>query len=97
MTLPICRNKKRFFENLLFHGRNELKNRFCHILWKTRGDGSKCNAKVQILHFGGSGSTGVLVPEPTGDTENDRRENWEIRANCEVPDKSIAREESSYS
>lgn len=26
---------ERFFENLLFHGRNELKNRFCHILWKT--------------------------------------------------------------
>lgn len=26
---------ERFFENLLFHGENELKNRFCHILWKT--------------------------------------------------------------
>lgn len=25
---------ERFFENLLFQGKNELKNRFCHILWK---------------------------------------------------------------
>ena len=26
---------ERFFENLLFHGKNELKSRFCHILWKS--------------------------------------------------------------
>ena len=25
---------ERFFENLLFQGKNKLKNRFCHILWK---------------------------------------------------------------
>ncbi len=25
---------ERFFENLIFHGTNELKNRFCHILWQ---------------------------------------------------------------
>lgn len=25
---------EKFFENLLFQGKNELKNRFCHILWK---------------------------------------------------------------
>jgi len=23
-----------FFENLIFHGQNELKNRFCHVLWR---------------------------------------------------------------
>ena len=26
---------EKFFENLLFHRNNELKNRFCHILWNT--------------------------------------------------------------
>ena len=25
---------ERFFENLIFQGQNELKNRFCHILWR---------------------------------------------------------------
>ena len=34
---------ERFFENLLFHGKNELKNRFCHILWKD--DGKRQSAK----------------------------------------------------
>ena len=37
---------ERFFENLLFQGKNELKNRFCHILWKEeaqiQSDISKC-------------------------------------------------------
>lgn len=28
---------ERFFENLLFKGKNELKNRFCHIHWKPKG------------------------------------------------------------
>lgn len=28
---------EKFFENLIFDGKNELKNRYCHILWKSQG------------------------------------------------------------
>ena len=38
---------EKFFENLIFHGQNELKNRFCHVLWHEeqsgQSAGSKCN------------------------------------------------------
>jgi len=27
---------ERFFENLIFQGKNELRNRFCHILWREK-------------------------------------------------------------
>ena len=39
---------ERFFENLLFHGRNELKNRFCHILWKTEDRVQSATPKCKI-------------------------------------------------
>ena len=43
---------ERFFENLIFKGTNELKNRFCHILWQesqqsqsaTQSAAPKCNS-----------------------------------------------------
>lgn len=38
---------ERFFENLLFHGKNELKNRFCHILWKEDEKGQSANPKCK--------------------------------------------------
>ena len=38
---------ERFFENLLFHGKNELKNRFCHILWKDDGKRQSANSKCK--------------------------------------------------
>lgn len=38
---------ERFFENLLFHGKNELKNRFCHILWKEETPVQSANSKCK--------------------------------------------------
>ena len=39
---------ERFFDNLIFNGKNELKNRFCHIRWnseaKTESTGSRDKA-----------------------------------------------------
>ena len=36
---------ERFFENLLFHGKNELKNRFCHIRWQDETAVQSANSK----------------------------------------------------
>ena len=38
---------ERFFENLLFQGKNELKNRFCHILWKDDEKRQSANPKCK--------------------------------------------------
>ena len=38
---------ERFFENLLFQGKNELKNRFCHILWKEDVQVQSANPKCK--------------------------------------------------
>ena len=38
---------ERFFENLLFQGKNELKNRFCHILWKDDKTRQSANSKCK--------------------------------------------------
>ena len=38
---------ERFFENLLFQGKNELKNRFCHILWKEDMQVQSANPKCK--------------------------------------------------
>ncbi|MCI5779818.1 MAG: winged helix-turn-helix transcriptional regulator [Lentisphaeria bacterium] len=38
---------ERFFENLLFHGKNELKSRFCHILWKDELPVQSANSKCK--------------------------------------------------
>lgn len=38
---------ERFFENLLFRGKNELKNRFCHILWKEDAQVQSAISKCQ--------------------------------------------------
>ena len=38
---------ERFFENLLFHGKNELKNRFVHILWKDDEKRQSANPKCK--------------------------------------------------
>lgn len=40
---------ERFFENLLFDGKNELKNRFCHILWKPGFPAQSAAAVLEIL------------------------------------------------
>jgi len=38
---------ERFFENLIFQGRNELKTRFCHILWKENPAFQSANSKCK--------------------------------------------------
>ena len=38
---------ERFFENLLFQGKNELKNRLCHILWKDDGKRQSANPQCK--------------------------------------------------
>ena len=40
---------ERFFENLIFQGKNELKNRFCHILWK---EGQSVQSAISKCHDG---------------------------------------------
>ncbi len=40
---------ERFFENLIFQGKNELKNRFCHILWK---EGQSAQSAISKCHDG---------------------------------------------
>ena len=40
---------ERFFENLIFQGKNELKNRFCHILWK---EGQSAQSAIPKCHRG---------------------------------------------
>ena len=40
---------ERFFENLIFQGKNELKNRFCHILWK---EGQSVQSAISKCHNG---------------------------------------------
>ena len=38
---------ERFFENLIFQGRNELKNRFCHILWREDQSAKSADSKCK--------------------------------------------------
>lgn len=38
---------ERFFENLIFHGQNELKNRFCHILWREDQSAQSADSKCK--------------------------------------------------
>ena len=38
---------ERFFENLLFKGKNELKNRFCHIRWEGDTSAQSANPKCK--------------------------------------------------
>ena len=36
---------EKFFENLIFHRQNELKNRFCHVLWHEEQSGQSADSK----------------------------------------------------
>jgi len=38
---------ERFFENLIFQGKNELKNRFCHILWREDQSAQSADSKCK--------------------------------------------------
>ena len=38
---------ERFFENLLFAGKNELKNRYCHIRWENEENSQSANPKCK--------------------------------------------------
>lgn len=55
---------ERFFENLLFDGKNELKNRFCHIRWNPEAKVQSATPKCQNVTLEESIILGILVNEP---------------------------------
>ena len=55
---------ERFFENLLFQGKNELKNRFCHILWKDDGKRQSAISKCQNVTLEESSVLKIIAADP---------------------------------
>ena len=55
---------ERFFENLLFHGKNELKNRFCHISWKEEEQVQSAISKCQNVTLEESSVLKIIAANP---------------------------------
>lgn len=55
---------ERFFENLLFGGKHELKNRFCHIRWNAETDSQSAIPKCQNVTLEESVILNILARSP---------------------------------
>ena len=55
---------ERFFENLLFNGKNELKNRYCHIRWSAEAESQSAIPKCQNVTLEESAILNILAQSP---------------------------------
>lgn len=55
---------ERFFENLLFNGKNELKNRYCHIRWCAEAESQSAIPKCQNVTLEESAILNILAQAP---------------------------------
>lgn len=55
---------ERFFDNLLFNGKNELKNRFCHIRWNADVQSQSATPKCQNVTLEESVILNILAQAP---------------------------------
>ena len=55
---------ERFFDNLLFDGKNELKNRFCHIRWNPDAQSQSATPKCQNVTLEESVILNILKNDP---------------------------------
>ncbi len=60
---------ERFFENLIFDGTNELKNRFCHILWQDDADIQSVTSKCKNCTLEESAVLEYLTKNPKATQE----------------------------
>ncbi len=60
---------ERFFENLIFDGANELKNRFCHILWQDDSDIQSATSKCKNCTLEESAVLEYLTKNPKATQE----------------------------
>ena len=55
---------ERFFDNLLFNGKNELKNRYCHIRWNADAQSQSATPKCQNVTLEESVILNILAQAP---------------------------------
>ena len=55
---------EKFFDNLLFNGKNELKNRFCHIRWNADAQSQSATPKCQNVTLEESVILNILAQAP---------------------------------
>ena len=60
----VLQQNKLFLKNLLFNGKNELKNRYCHIRWSAEAESQSAIPKCQNVTLEESAILNILAQSP---------------------------------